>query len=462
MSTSQADTRDDHDGAATAPPVRGVRTFTIVWCGQFVAVTSLTVLNFAAAFYFYDKYPLPWLGIMFALPFIPFLVSSPFSGSFIDRWGVKRALLVSNIGGILLAASLVVPFLTGDFSVWHAFAVIMIVPILKSLLLPAIETSVTLLVPKRHIGRANGTRMLVNGLGAVLGPIAAGLLINAIGLGGIGLLVAVLLALAVLTVAAVRIPLATRQDAADSPARSSLAAFKEAWDQIKVRHGMVALMVFFGVVSFGIGFVEVLLPGLVLAFAPETSLAAVLAVGALGMTLTGVAMTIWGGPRRRVNGMLGWTLLFAAAMVLGGLRPNIVLIAVAAFVFLGTTSIIIGSFHTVLNTKVEPELLGRVMALKNVVYAGLLMLGNVTAGVLSGALQPLVGEDQVRSRVVAALVGDGGNRGFALLMLAAGVVVALCTLYAYRHRRLNGLEDALPDVTPEDLAGVTPADPARR
>lgn len=459
MSTSQADTRDDHDGAATAPPVRGVRTFTIVWCGQFVAVTSLTVLNFAAAFYFYDKYPLPFLGIMFALPFIPFLVSSPFSGSFIDRWGVRRALLVSNIGGILLAASLVVPFLTGDFSVWHAFAVIMIVPILKSLLLPAIETSVTLLVPKRHIGRANGTRMLVNGLGAVLGPIAAGLLINAIGLGGIGLLVAVLLALAVLTVAAVRIPLA-RQAEGDRPARSSLASFKEAWDQIKVRHGMVALMVFFGVVSFGIGFVEVLLPGLVLAFAPETSLAAVLATGALGMTLTGVAMTIWGGPRRRVNGMLGWTLLFAAAMVLGALRPNVMLIAVAAFVFLGTTSIIIGSFHTVLNTKVEPELLGRVMALKNVVYAGLLMLGNVAAGVLSGVLHPLVGEDQVRSRVVAALVGDGSHRGFALLMLVAGVVVALCTLYAYRHRRLNGLEDALPDVTPEDLAGV--ADPARR
>ncbi|MEO3808383.1 MFS transporter [Sphaerisporangium sp. B11E5] len=459
MSTSHADTRNDHDGdgAETALPPHGVRTFTIVWGGQFVAVTSLTVLNFAAAFYFYERYPLPFLGIMFALPFIPFLVTSPFAGSLIDRWGPRRALLVSNVGGIVLAASLAVPLFTRTFSVWHAFAVIMLVPMLKALLLPAIETSVSLLVPKRHIGRANGTRMLVNGLGAVLGPIAAGLLLRAIAIEGVGLLVAVSLALAVVTLAVVRIPPARRRRP-DAGARTPLAQFRDAWDVIRTLPGMVALLVFFGVISFGIGFVEVLLPGLVLAFASEGALGAVLAVGALGMTVTGVAMTVWGGPRRRVNGMLGYSLLFAAAIVLGGLRPNILLIALAAFVFLGTTSIIIGNFHTILNTKVEPELLGRVMALKNVVYAGLLMVGNVMAGVLSGVLQPVVGEDQVRSGVVAFLVGDGPDRGFALLLVAAGVLIALCTLYAYRHQRLSGVEEALPDVTPEDLA----ADAVRR
>ncbi|MFC6086789.1 MFS transporter [Sphaerisporangium aureirubrum] len=460
MSTSHADTRDDQGGdrPEAALPAGGVRTFTIVWCGQFVAVTSLTVLNFAAAYYFYDKYPLPFLGIMFALPFVPFLVTSPYAGSLIDRWGPRRALLVSNIGGILLAASMAVPLFTGSFSVWHAFAVIMIVPMLKALLLPAIETSVSLLVPKRHIGRANGTRMLVNGLGAVLGPIAAGILLNAIAIEGVGLLVAVCLALAVLTLAVVRIPPARRPHAAEAAARASLAQFKEAWDRIRTRQGMVPLLVFFGVISFGIGFVEVLLPGLVLAFASEGALGAVLAAGALGMTLTGVAMTVWGGPRRRVNGMLGYSLLFAVAIVLGSLRPSVLLIALAAFIFLGTTSIIIGNLHTVLNTKVEPELLGRVMALKNVVYAGLLMVGNVTAGVLSGVFRPMVGEDQVRSRVVAFLVGDGPDRGFALLLMVIGVLIALCTLYAYRHRRLNRIEEALPDVTPEDLA----ADPVRR
>jgi MFS family permease len=263
----------------------------------------------------------------------------------------------------------------------------------------------------------------------------------------------------VLTLVVVRIPPARRVlRTVDAGARTSLAQFRDAWNQIRPRQGMVALLVFFGVISFGIGFVEVLLPGLVLAFASEGALGAVLAAGALGMTVTGVAMTVWGGPRRRVKGMLGYSLLFAVAIVLGALRPNVLLIAVAAFIFLGTTSIIIGNLHTVLNTKVEPELLGRVMALKNVVYAGLLMLGNVTAGVLSGALQSVVGEDQVRSRVVAILVGDGPDRGFALLLMVIGVLIALCTLYAYRHQRLNRIEEALPDVTPEDLA----ADPARR
>ncbi|MGC5016358.1 MFS transporter [Streptosporangium sp. DT93] len=460
MSTSHADTRNNPDdgGAEVAVPANGVRTFTIVWCGQFVAVTSLTVLNFAAAFYFYEQYALPFLGIMFALPFVPFLVASPFAGSLIDRWGPRRALLVSNIGGILLAATLAVPLFTHTFSTWHAFAIIMIVPILKALLLPAFETSVSLLVPKRHIGRANGTRMLVNGIGAVLGPIAAGLLLDAIAIEGVGLLVAVCLALAVLTLVAVRIPRARQEHTAATGALMLLAEFREAWHHVRTRHGLVALLVFFGVISFGIGFVEVLLPDLVLAFASEGALGVVFGIGTLGMVATGVAMTVWGGPRRRVNGMLGYSLLFAVAIVLGSLRPNVTLIAVAAFLFLGTTSIIVGNIHTVLNIKVEPQRLGRVMALKNVIYAGLLMLGNVMAGVLSGVFQPLIGEDQVKSRFVAVLVGDGPNRGLALLMMVIGVLLALCTVYAYRHRRLSRLEETLPDVTPEDLA----AESARR
>jgi hypothetical protein len=59
----------------------------------------------------------------------------------------------------MLAASLPSTLVTHSFATWHAPVVIIAVPILKSLLLPAFETPVTFLVPKRHIGRANGTRI---------------------------------------------------------------------------------------------------------------------------------------------------------------------------------------------------------------------------------------------------------------------------------------------------------------
>ncbi len=449
MSTTEVDNRNR---AQAAVPAHGVRTFVIVSCGQFVALTGVTLFNFAAAFYFYGTYSLLVVGFVYALPFVVLVGASPIAGALIDRWGVRRALLASNVGGIVLVATLaVVPF-THTLAVWHAFVVVMVVPLLKALLLPAFEASVPLLVPKQHIGRANGMRMFMNGIGAVLGPIAAVLLLEVIGLYGVGLLVFSSLAVGVLTLVPVRIPRARRDDAAGIGMPALVAEAKQGWHYLRARPGLPALLVFFGVTSFGIGFVEVILPRLVSAFASPTALDVVFVAAVVGMAGTGVAMTIWGGPRRRVRGMLGYSLLLAGAMVIGSLRPNIPLIAAAAAVFLGSTSIIVGNIQTILCTKVEPQLLGRVMGWKNSVYGGLLQLGDILAGLSGGLVAPLIGADHVRSRVLVAVVGDGAGRGFAVLMLAMGLLLAVCVVIAHRHRRLRELEDVLPDVTPADVA----------
>jgi hypothetical protein len=454
MSTSHVDASSSRSGdrEQLALPANGIRTFVIVSCGQFIAVTGVTLFNFAAAFYVYRKYSLLVVGIVYALPFLMLVAASPFTGSLVDRWGARRALLVSNMAGILLVCTLVLVPLTGALTVWHGFVIVLAVPLIKALLLPAFETAVPFLVPKRHIGRANGTRMLVNGTGAVLGPVVAVLLLDAIGIYGVGVVACLSLVLGILTLLPVHIPRALREDASSNSPRALLADFRQAWQYVRARHGLPALLVFFGVTSFGIGVVEVLLPRLVLAFASVGELDVVLIVGLAGMVITGLAMTVWGGPRRRVSGLLGYSLLFAVAMVLGSLRPSIALIAIAAFVFLGSTSIIIGNVQTILHTKVEPHLQGRVMGLKNAFYGILLMLGNILAGLGGGILQPLIGTDHAATRAVARMLGGGPGREFALLMLVVGAAVALCVLLAYRHSPLRHLEDRLPDVTPEDLA----------
>jgi MFS transporter, DHA3 family, macrolide efflux protein len=326
------------------------------------------------------------------------------------------------------------------------------VPLLKGLLLPAYEATVPFLVPKRHIGRANGLRMFMNGINAVLGPFAAVLLVQSIGWPGVATLVVVLLVVGILTLLAVRIPRAARDVAVRTRVPVLWADFRESWRYLRTRPGLPALLVFFGVMSFGLGITEVLLPLMVFAFASDGPLILVFSVGVVGMAAAGIAMTIWGGPRPRVRGLLRYTLLFAAAMVIGSLRPNVALVAVAAFVFLGTTSIIVGTVQTILNIKVEPVMQGRVMAVKNVFYAATLMIGDIMAGLSGGIMVPLIGDHEVRSGAVAAVVGGGPGRGFAVLLLGIGLVVALFVWLGYRHASLRELEERLPDVTPEDLA----------
>jgi DHA3 family macrolide efflux protein-like MFS transporter len=92
---------------------------------------------------------------------------------------------------------------------------------------------------------------------------------------------------------------------------------------------------------------------------------------------------------------------------------------------------------------------------------------------VGAALVPIVGQDEVRSPAVSTLVGDGLGRGWAVVMLAAGVLAALVVLVALRSLRLRRVQDDLPDVTPEDRlaqaapgasvpVGVTASAPDRR
>jgi DHA3 family macrolide efflux protein-like MFS transporter len=435
-------------------PADGVRTFTIVSIGQFLAVTGITIFNFAGAYFFYGKYVLLVLGLFYALPFIAFVGVSPFAGALIDRWGVKRVLLTSNIGGIVLVATLaLVPLTQSDATViarWHACVIITTVPLLKALLLPAFESSVPVLIPTRHFGRANGMRMFINAIGAVLGPIVAVLLVQSISIYGVGLVALVCLLAGVFTLLPARIPVPRRDDAIRLTARVLLADARQGWNYVWTRPGLPALLFFFGITSFGFGFVEVLLPDIVGAFASTFDLDLVFICAVVGLTAVGIAVTISGGPRRRVRGMLAFQLLMTLAMVVASLRPNVAVIAVCGFVFLGCTSIIVCNIQTILCTKVELHMIGRVMAWKNSFYGAFLQLGDILAATGSGVVV-LVGKNQVRWQALAAVIGNGPDRGYALLMLVAGLVVAFCSIMlAYRYRPLRDLEVTLPDATPLD------------
>jgi MFS family permease len=192
---------------------------------------------------------------------------------------------------------------------------------------------------------------------------------------------------------------------------------------------------------------------MILAFASSGAAGTVLSIGGIGMVTTSLAMTVWGGPRRRMQGILGFTLVMAVATVVGSLRPNLTLLAVAAFVFMGALGIVIGSNRSLWQTKVEPHLLGRVMALQNMVASVPHMCAFALAGLVADQVfVPLVGRDRVRSPVLAMVVGDGPGRGFALLLMVMGLLLALCVVLAYLYPRLRHLEDELPDATAGEVS----------
>ncbi len=448
-----------------AAAASGFRAFLILWCGQCVSLTGSALSGFALGVYIYQVTgSATTFGFVLAVGGLPFLLASPFTGSLVDRWGAKPALLLGNGGALLVMVALAMLLFMHAASPWRVSIIVASLSVLGALNMPAFEASVPLLVPKRDIGRANGMRLLALATSQVLAPMTAGLLLLAIGIYGIVLMDCLTCGLGIVTLLCVRIPRARREDELTSVSVWALLTdFRLAWQYVAERRGLLALLGFIAALEFCAGVVDLVITPLILAFASSGVLGIVLSFGGTGMIATSLMLTAWGGPRRRVRGLLGFSLVLAVAVILGSLRPNIPLMAVAAFLFLGSLAIVISSNRSLWQTKVEPYLLGRAMALQNIVAAVPQLLAYALAGVLADRLfLPLVGRDHVRSPVVAVLIGDGPNRGYALLLMVMGLLLAVSVVLAYLYPRLRHLEDELPDVTTEDATPDegTVADPA--
>ncbi len=430
-------------------PRSGFRTFAILWSGQFASLAGSGLSNFALGVYVYlHTGSVTTLGLIYALAYLPFVLASPFTGSLVDRWGPWRALVASNVAALFVMLLLAAQLATGTFAVWQFYLVVSCISVTQALLTPAFESATPALVSQGQLGRANGMRLLAEAASRLLAPVSAGFLLLAIHISGVVLMDCLSYVLALLTLAVVRIP-GNRDVAGRRPATPSalLNDFGQAWRYIAARQGLLALLVFSAAVNFCGGFVQLLITPLVLAFGSSAALGTVMSCAGIGMVVASAAMSAWGGPRKRINGILGFSLLMGAAMVVGALRPNAILIAGAAFVVLGSSAIVIGCNQVIWQTKVEPRLLGRTMALLAMVFTAPQLLAYALAGITADRIfQPLVGRNEVRSPVLQLLVGNGPGRGIALLIMLMGGIIALCVLGGALYPRLRHLDGELPDV----------------
>jgi MFS family permease len=439
----------------------GFRAWVVLWAGQFVSLVGSQLTGFALAVYVYQLTgSATRLGLVFALYLLPMIVASPVAGSLVDRWGSRRALLVSNTGKMTVIVILAVLLATDAFAVWHVYLVVGTTSVLTALEIPAFGALAPRLVPKQHLGRANGMRMFALASSEVLAPVTAGFLLLAIQIQGIVALDVLSFGLAILTLVVVRVP-HTRPEATAGTPRSVLGEFADGWRYVAARRGLLALLLFLGAINFSAGFIDLLITPLILAFASSDALGTVLSIGGIGMIVTTVAVSVWGGPRSRVRGILAFSLVLAVAVVIGASRPVVALVAAAAFVFMGALGIIITTNQAIWQTKVEQHVMGRVMAMVNMVASLPQFVAYLVAGLaVDHVFEPLVGRDEVRSSTLAALVGHGPGRGIALLMMVMGGLIALTVALAWLNPRLRRLEDELPEapsVADEPSAADEPA-----
>jgi hypothetical protein len=158
-------------------------------------------------------------------------------------------------------------------------------------------------------------------------------------------------------------------------------------------------------------------------------------------------MSAWGGPKRRINGVLFFELLSGFCFLLMGIRPAFAPIAVGAFGAHVTIAIVFGSNQALWQTKVEPENQGRVFATQQMFARVASPLAYLLAGPLAEKIfEPWMSSGTALSTQFGMFIGSGPGRGIGLMFLLMGIIKIIVSLLGYLNPRVRLVEDELPDV----------------
>lgn len=428
-----------------------MRTFLIVWAGQFVSQIGGRLSAFALGLWVYERTGSATLfALITTVALLPEFILGPLAGLVADRFDRRLVMLVADGGAALCTLAVAALLAQGRLELWHIYVTQALAAVFTALQMPAFQASVGQLVPRERLARAAGLIQLADGLSLVIAAPLAGLLIGVIGLTGVVLLDLASFICAVAALLAVRFP--------PLPPREPGAARGKGWRELLhdagaglrynlARPGLIRINMLSAVLGLSTGIVSALLTPLVLAFAGANEAGLVSGVLGLGSVSGSAIMSVWGGPRRRIYGLLGYGLLHGLFVAAAGLWPSVPL--VAAMMFLAFCGVPVSSVcsSVIWRTRVPLEVQGRVFALNRMVVMGALVLGLGLSGPLADAVfEPLMAEGGALAGSVGALIGAGPGRGIALIFLLTGAGVILASLAGWLSPRLRRVEDELPDL----------------
>lgn len=443
---------------------QSMRRFLILWAGQTISILGSGLTSFAMGVWIYAQ---TGAATPFAITVLcgtlPRVLLSPIGGSLADRKNRKTIMLLADTANALVTLIAALVVMSGKLAVWNIYLLSALGSVFAAFQEPAFGASIVMLVPKKDLGRASGLRNLSDALGSLVTPMIAALLYGAIGLGNVMLIDFITYFFALGTLLVTRIPqpeLTTPTGPASRMQWLSDAIF--GWRYLRQRPGLFGLLWYFALVNFLLNIAGVLTSPLVLSRNTTAALGAVQMATGAGMLLGSLLMSTWGGPKKHIDGVIGFIALSAVGLTLAGVHPSAWVIGAGFFLLLFAIPLCSGSSVAIFSTKVPPDVQGRVSAIRGMISQSMMPVAFLLAGPLAdNVFEPMLREGgALFHSPIAALIGSGAGRGMGLMFVIAGLSLLAVTLGVWANPHVRRVEEELPDMVVEEPRPEPAAAPA--
>ncbi len=402
------------------------RNFFTMWAGQAVSLLGSSLVQFALVWWLTDTTgSVAVLATATFVALIPEVVLSPFAGALVDRWNRKRVMIVADsaIAGVTLLLALL--FWAGLIQPWHVYLAMFLRSLGGAFHFPAMQASTSLMVPDEHLARIQGLNQTLRGLMSIGAPPLAALLIALIPTQGILMIDVTTAAIAVGLLLTVRVPQPEKTAAAEviTPRllwRDVVVGFRF----IRSWRSMFTIIVMATVLNFVFAPAGTIIPLLVKNYfkGDAGGVAMMETLFGIGMVAGGLALSAWGGFKRKIlTTMIGLIGMGLGISLVGFAPADAFWMALAGHVVLGFMSPMVnGPIMAILQARVPPEMQGRVFTLVNSV---------------AGAMMPLS---------MAALVPMAQTLGLQSWYLAAGATCVVMSLIGLLTPLVLAVEEEKP------------------
>lgn len=427
----------------------GMRAFLIFWFGQLISLLGTGMSRFALTIWAWEVTgEATALALVGVFSFAPVVIVSPIAGVIVDRLPRKFVIIMADIAAGLASVAILLLYTTGNLQIWHLYVAGAFAGTFESFQFPAFSSAISTMLPKSQYARANGLLSLAESISIIGAPILAGVLLATIGIDGVLLIDVATFLTAVTLVLFITIPQPKQSAAGREGGGTFWRQIVYGFQYIIARPSLLGLQLAFLASNFfgGVGLILVAPMILARTMNNEITLASVQSAMGVGGVVGGLLISTWGGPKRRVHGVLTGFLLTGLAQIALGASQNTWGWIAAGFAVLMFLPLINGSNQAIWQAKVAPDVQGRVFATRRTIAQISGPLGMALAGPLADHLfEPAMQSGRALAYTLGPFFGTGPGAGMGVLIALTGLLAVLASLIAYALPVIRQAEDRLPD-----------------
>jgi len=435
-------------------------TFVFIWFGQVISLVGTSLSAFALTIWAWELTgSATALALVGFFNFGPTVIFSPIAGALVDRWDKKWVMMVSDLASGLATILIFFLYSSGNLQLWHLYAAGAFSGLFQAFQWPAYSTAITVLVPKAQYGRAAAMMSLADWGSGLFGPVLAGALIGVIGIGNILLIDITTFVIAILILLVSVIPKVPKSEEGLKNSgniwQESLFGFKYIWK----RPSLLGLQIMFFAGNLMGSLTNTLISPMILGRTDNNAqlLGLVQSVGSAGGVVGALLISVWGGPKRRVNGVIfGWLFAGLLGQILYGTNLGLPVWMAAAFIYNFFFPVLNSSNQAIWQSKVPPDLQGRVFSIRRLIAQITVPIAMLAAGPLADfVFEPALQNPQSGlSTVFNWLVGSGIGSGMGLIVIFSGIGMASISLVAWLIPQIRNVDTILPDFDAELPSGL--------